>query len=297
MQRRLPPLNALRAFEAAARHGSFSLAAVELGVTHGAVSQQIRALERWFGFALFERAARRVNLTEAGGSYLAELSGAFDRVAAATERMALRRRRRDLRVNALPTFTLRWLLPRLGRFQRRHPGIELRLSTTPQPLDQVREPWDVAIRRGATGWGNAQPVAFLSEWAIPVASPALLRRRPIRLITDLARHAWLSPETRDDIWPEWLRAAGAPRLEPRRILRLEHFFYVLQAATDGLGVAIGPHALVAADLRARRLAAPLKAPRLPLVPYHVAARDPDAEASAAFLAWLVDEGARDTTPR
>ncbi len=148
MHRRLPPLNALKAFEAAARHGSFTRAADELRVTHGAVSRHVQMLEGWLGLPLFTRHNRRVVLTEAGVAYATEIGAALDRIALATARQVERGRPRLLHVNALATFTLRWLIPRLSGFQVANPAIEVRLTTSNVPLAQLAEPFDVAIRGG-----------------------------------------------------------------------------------------------------------------------------------------------------
>ncbi len=143
MHRRLPPLNAVKAFEAAARHGSFTRAADELRVTHGAVSRHVQMLEGWLGLPLFERHNRRVVLTEAGGAYATEIGAALDRIALATARQAKGGRPRLLHVNALATFTLRWLIPRLSGFQRANPSIEVRLTTSNVPLatSRTRSTW------------------------------------------------------------------------------------------------------------------------------------------------------------
>jgi LysR family glycine cleavage system transcriptional activator len=151
--RRLPPLNAIKAFEAAARHGSFTRAAVELCVTHGAVSRQIRALEEWLGVKLFVRTSRNAVVTEAGAALLNETGPALDRLAAAAERLRQRRFQQSLRVAALPTFAMRWLIPRLPAFQRDHPEIEVRLITASTAAEQFQMEADIVLsgRRGGPG--------------------------------------------------------------------------------------------------------------------------------------------------
>ncbi len=171
MHRRLPPLNALKAFEAAGRHGSFTLAAEELRVTHGAVSRHIQTLEAWLGILLFERHNRRVVLTEAGRGYLPEIGAALDRMALATARQMERSQSHVLHVNALATFTLRWLIPRLSAFQRANPLVEIRLTTSNVPLAQIIEPFDVAIRGGPETRPGFVGRQFLTERRIPVCSP------------------------------------------------------------------------------------------------------------------------------
>jgi LysR family glycine cleavage system transcriptional activator len=296
MARSLPPLNALQSFEAAARLGSISAGAEELHVTHGAISRQVRVLEDWVGVRLFERAGRRVRLTEAGRAYLDAVRPALDGIAEATRRLTDAGGDRALAVNALPTFTMRWLLPRLTRFQRRRPGVELRLVSSDQPLAGAGG-FDVAIRRGPGPWPGCVATPFLSEWEIPVCSPKLLAERPIKRPADLARHTLLHAETRPDAWRRWLAAAGVPRLAAER-QRFDHFYLALQAASDGLGVALGPLPILADDLAAGRLVAPLPGPLSPARGYvrvvpETRARDPVVR---AFCAWLDEEGAASPAP-
>jgi LysR family glycine cleavage system transcriptional activator len=288
MHRRLPPLNALRAFEAAARHASFSKAADELHVTHGAVSRHVQTLEAWLDQRLFERHNRRVVLTEAGAAYLDEVGAALDRIALATSRQLERSEHRLLRVNALATFTLRWLIPRLSAFQLAHPTTEVRLTTSNEPLLGLSDPYDVAIRGGPDQVSGHVAQLFLTECRVPVCNPALLSRLPLRHPKDLAQHTLLHAATLTQVWPQWLLAAGVPELEPRSSVTLEHFYLTLQAALDGLGVAMGPERLVADDVAAGRLTKPFKGPLLPARSYctyvpETRVKDP---AVLAFCDWL-----------
>ena len=289
MLRRLPPLNALKAFEAAGRHASFTRAAEELRVTHGAVSRHVQALEAWLGQPLFERHNRRVVLTEAGASYLAEIGAALDRIALATTRQLERGRPRLLRVNALATFTLRWLIPRLSGFQRAHPSVEVRLTTSNVPLANLAEPFDVAIRGGPDLRPDHIGRPFLTERRIPVCSPDLLRRLPLTEAGALRHHTLLHAGTLPHVWPQWLEAAGVPGLEPQASVTLEHFYLTLQAALDGLGVAMGPDRLIADDVAAGRLTCPFAGPALPARSYftYVPEARADDPAVRAFCAWLV----------
>ena len=288
MHRRLPPLNAVKAFEAAGRHESFTRAAAELRVTHGAVSRHVQALEAWLGAPLFERHNRRVVLTEAGRGYLAEIGAALDRVALASARQIERGRARVLRVNALATFTLRWLIPRLSAFQRANPAIEVRLTTSNVPLAHLVEPFDVAIRGGPDAYPGLVASGFLPERRIPVCSSALLQRLPLQAPADLARHTLLHAATLPEVWPHWLQAAGVPNLRPQRSVTLEHFYLTLQAALDGLGVAMGPERLIADDVAAGRLTLPFAGPALPARSYHTYVPEARADDPAvrAFCDWL-----------
>ena len=295
--RPLPPLNAVRAFEAAARHGSFKDAAAELGVTHGAISRQIRLLEDWLGPPpLFRRLNRRVVLTPPGVALLAECGPALDRMAAAVR---LHKGRsgsapaRVLRVNALATFSLRWLLPRLTLFRDGHPDIEVRLSTSNDPLDALAEPFDVVIRGGPDTFHGFVSRPLLSERRLPVCSPALLRRLPLDELADLERHTLLHVTSMPRLWRDWFRAAGVSEATEADSLTLDHFYLAIQAAIDGLGVAMGPTALVADDLAAGRLVTPFPAISLPARGYfaylpRTSVIDP---ASAVFCDWLENVGA------
>jgi LysR family glycine cleavage system transcriptional activator len=246
-RRALPPLNALRAFEAAARLGSFKDAAAELSVTHGAISRHIRLLEDWLGPpALFRRLNRRVVLTPTGVALRDEAGPALDRLSAAAERHQARGGHPPpavLRVNALATFTLRWLLPRLAQFRELHPEIEVRLSTSNEPLESLSEPYDVIIRGGPDTFYGFTCHPFLTERRLPVCSPALLARLPLDEPADLRSHTLIHASTLPRVWPDWLTAAGAPDLTGSASLTLDHFYLTLQAALDGLGVAMGPTAL------------------------------------------------------
>ncbi|MCE9650174.1 MAG: transcriptional regulator GcvA [Parvibaculum sp.] len=296
-RRPLPPLGGLRAFEAAARLGSVTAAADELCVTHGAVSRHVRAIEDWAGVALFERIGKRLKLTEAGRAYRDALSVAFDGIAAASARLKeTSRRTRLLTVNALPTLAMRWLLPRLASFQAREHGVELRLITSDERIDRLPQgSFHVAIRRELAVWPKGFAGApFLAEREIPVCAPKLAKALKIKTAADLARATLLHADTRPGAWTRWLEAAGAASVEKNAgRQRFDHFYLALQAASDGLGIALGPLPLIADDLASGRLVAPLKGPALPSRAYcwvapEATTRDP---AVVAFCKWLEAEGA------
>jgi LysR family glycine cleavage system transcriptional activator len=293
MKRILPPLNALRAFEAAGRLGSFKEAAAELHVTHGAVSQQVRLLEEWLGAPLFERHNRRVELTPAAKAYLDEVGPVFEQLAQATARYGVTGRvPRTLTVNAVATFTLRWLVPRLARFHDAHPGIDVSVETSNEPLESLKETYDVVIRGGPDAFYGFTMRPFLSEERIPVCSPALLERIPLRTLDDLHRHTLLHTSSLPRVWPDWLAKVEMPALVPAANLTFDHFYLALQAAVDGIGIAMGPTALIADDLAAGRLVMPFDHPRLPSRSYCTYV--PDAKATdelvVTICAWLEREG-------
>ncbi len=258
MARRLPPLTALRAFEAAARHLSFSRAADELNVTHAAVSHQIKALEAHLGVPLFRRLTRAVRLTDAGRAYLPVLREAFDAIAEATGRIAVGEDDGRLTVSATPAFAARWLVPRLGRFYAAHPKIDVRLDPSMALTDFLRDDVDIAIRYGRGDWPGLRIERLLSLDMFPVCSPALLDGpEPLRAPADLARHTLLHDDLRED-WPRWLVAAGVTGIDLTRGPTFNETSLIMQAAAAGLGVAIAVSALVAADLAEGRLVRPFE---------------------------------------
>jgi LysR family glycine cleavage system transcriptional activator len=290
----LPPLNALRAFEAAARHLSFTKAADELLVTHGAVSRAVSGLEDWLGCPLFRRFNRRIELTSEGSRYLGDIAAALDRIATASERVKETGARRVLRVNSIATFTIRWLIPRLSQFQQRHPAIEVRLTTSSEPPNHVGDAADLIIRGGPDTIMGFDCGRFLDERRLPVLAPGLKARLPLDRPEDLARHTLLHTASLPELWADWLVLAGVGDIVPAQELTLEHFYLTIQAAIDGLGVAMGPTALVADEIAAGRLVAPFPALALPARSYcwylpTAMAADP---AALAFRDWLVEAGAR-----
>jgi len=282
-------LNALRAFEAAARNLSFTVAGNELGVTHGAVSRQIQSLEHWLGAKLFRRFNRRLELTEAGQHYLEETSPLLDRLAQVSLRLREERGVRVLRVNALATFAIRWLIPRLSSFQRQHPYFEVRLSTSNERLDRLLEPYDIAIRGGPDRYRDHMSGSFLEESRLPVCSPELLRREPLSSPAALASHTLIHSDTLPGAWKDWLEMAGLPALKPAKTLTFEHFYLSLEAALGGLGVALGPSSLVGADLAEGRLAAPFPGLALLARPYYwyCSIETASDDAVIAFREWLM----------
>jgi LysR family transcriptional regulator, glycine cleavage system transcriptional activator len=299
--RRLPPLNALRVFEVAARAGSYAEAGAELGLTHGAVSRQIAALEHWLGQRLFVRTGRRMTATPAARAFAAEVSLSFDRVITAAEACGRLDARRILRVSAPTTFAMRWLIPRLERFHAERPEVEVAVTTTMTLHDELRGGFDVAIRRGSAeqdAWPQHRAVAFLDEADTLIMSPALFERRPLRRLDDIAGHVLLSSETRPGDWTDWLDRAGLlPAAEQRRRV-YDHFFVTLQAILDGLGIGIGPLPVLQGDLAAGRLVAPFPAITVPRKSY-VALVPFDADKTPTltrFIEWLIAEGSASSTP-
>ncbi|MDL2407741.1 LysR family transcriptional regulator [Rhizobium calliandrae] len=252
MARRIPSLNALRAFEAAGRHGRMTLAADELNVTHSAVSRQIQHLEDVLGVPLFEGPKNKLRLTEAGSTLLSGLSSAFDQIDMSVRSVA-DTKDGSLDVSCPGTFTMRWLIPRLYRFQAQYPNIEVRLAASSRPVDFTRDGFDVAIRVGAAPWPKgAEVIALFPEQTGPVISPSLERT----VAENFAGVPQLHTRTRLRAWGDWLSRSGAP-IEAGTRVEYEHFYFMLEAASAGLGVCVAPWPYVTDDIRFGRLAAPL----------------------------------------
>jgi LysR family glycine cleavage system transcriptional activator len=254
--RRLPPLNALKAFEAAARSQNFTRAAEELRVTQGAISQQVKALEDTLGLKLFTRERQRLALTEAGREYLGVVRDALDRIALGTDRLVQRQRGGVLTISTSPDFAAKWLVHRLGRFAESHPAIDLRVSASGHHVDFAREDVDVAIRHGDGSWPGLDAVRLCAERLFPVCSPQLLAgRKRITRATDLLKLPLLRL-AESDAWARWFAAAGLADATLRGPT-LDRASMVIDAAIDGQGVALARTALAAWDLINGRLVRPV----------------------------------------
>jgi len=289
-RRRLPPLGAVRAFEAAGRRLSFTKAAEELHVTQAAVSHQIRQLEAWLGLPLFRRGNRSVELTEPGRDYLAAASLALDLLAQATGRLVEREAGGQLAVSVLPSFAARWLVPRLGDFRERHPEIDVRIAASSDLVDFARDDVDLAIRYGSGGWPGLRAVRFLEEEIFPVCSPRLLQgARPLRVPADLAQHVLLHDDSEED-WRRWLVAAGVAGVDATRGPVIDDSSMVLQAAVDGQGVALTRSALAALDLAAGRLVRPFDVSLRSRFAYWLVAPERAFERPKvkAFVDWVLE---------
>src|SRR5882724_9234768 len=289
---RLPSLNGLRAFEAAARHLSFTAAAAELNVTQTAISHQIRRLEEELGIALFVRQNRSLALTAEARDYLPGIRAAFNDLRLATDRLTRKDNDRVLTVSTLASLAAKWLLPRLSTFQQAHPGIDVRITTSTGLVDFQRDGVDAAIRYGRGQWPGLRADWLMADELFPVCSPALLTgNRPLRSPEDLADHVLLhtSGGTSDDR-RLWLTAAGMPaQISKHPGLTFDLSFMTVQAAIDGIGVAIGRTSYVEADIAKGRLVVPFKV-TLPadagfyLVSPEARAEPPKLE---AFRQWLL----------
>ncbi|ESZ23389.1 transcriptional regulator GcvA [Mesorhizobium sp. L2C084A000] len=295
MPRRLPPLTALPAFEAAARHLSFSKAAAELNVTHGAVSRAIRNIEDRLGIQLFDRGTRSVRLTPVGAAYASEVRTALDQIAAATIAATPDRTTGILNVSTSDGFAGRWLVPRLHRFHRANADIDVRLSTSGVLSDFVSDSIDIAIRYGKGGYAGVTAEFLADEEVFPVCSPELLQgEHPLRLPADLRHHKLIHDAFRID-WATWLQHAGVADVDPKRGVRFDSATFAVEAAVHGEGVLLGRSALVSADLAAGRLVRPFDRALKSASRYYVVYRDGALRQKKirAFRDWLFAEMAAD----
>ncbi len=293
--RRLPPLNALRAFEAAGRHLSFTKAAAELHVTQAAISHQVKALELALECQLFRRFNRRLMLTDPGQAYLPTLTDAFDKIDTASRRLCAEEAAGPLKVSVANSFAAKWLLPRLPRFRARNPEIDVQVSASDSLADFSHDDVDLAIRYGLGRYPGLHVEHLMSDSVYPVCSPKLLDgRHPWRSPSTLRHHTLLHDEmgpTEGPDWRAWLVAAGLSGVNPERGPRYSHSSLVIQAAIDGQGVALGRSSLVALDLEAGRLVRPF-GPELPssYASYIVfPAADAERPKTKAFREWLLEE--------
>ncbi len=255
MSRRLPPLNAVRAFEAAARHRSFTKAALELHVTQGAVSHQVKLLEQWLEMPLFERFGHSLTLTAQGRSYLPALSEALDAVAGATENLGTGELAGPLRATVLPSFASKWLIPRLGTFKALYPEIDLHISASADLHNFSSNAFDVGIRSGLGRWTGLRADLIAREALAPMLSPVLAAKHGVHQPCDLVGLTLLHDQPRD-AWKRWLETAGAMDVDVRQGSSFDDAALVLQAAIDGHGVAMGRVFLAARDVASGRLVQP-----------------------------------------
>jgi len=292
MSRHLPPLNALRAFEAAARCGTFTRAAQELCVTQGAVSRHVSGLEAWLGVKLFERGRHGIELTHPGHAYFGTARAALDQLDYGTRQVQAAPAKNRLRIKLPPTFAIRWLVPRLARFHALHPLIDVQITTSHQRADFRREDVDVSIHSEPVPPEGTDHRRLFGETLVPVCSPALLATGPpLRRPGDLKRHVLLCSMNRPNDWPAWLAAAKAMHIDGNSGLKFENAALAYQAAMDKLGVMVAIEAFVSDDLSAGRLVAPL-APRVPTPgAYYLAHRpgDPALARVRAFETWILEE--------
>jgi len=295
--RRLPPLNALRAFEAAARHTSFQAAAAELNVTPAAVSHQIKALEEHLGVPLFKRLNREVRLTDAGRACLPGLRDGFDRIAEAVESIRPGRGGGILTVSAAPSIAGKWLLPRIDGFRTRHPEIDVRIDAAIQTVDFSRADVDVALRYGAGRYPGLYTELLMRTEVFPVCAPELTRGKTgLKSPADLRHHTLIhedeiNPDPSCPTWAMWLRAAGVQDVDASRGIRLTQATLVMDAVLAGRGVALAKSVAAADDLASGRVVRPFGEGVLVDFAYYFVCPPASLEIAKvkAFKRWIFEE--------
>ncbi|MBR9906463.1 MAG: transcriptional regulator GcvA [Gammaproteobacteria bacterium] len=289
MMRKLPPLNALKAFEAAARHLSFTRAADELYVTQAAVSHQVKGLEEFLGVQLFLRRNRSLVLTQEGQTYYLELKEIFDHIVQATERVKFASQRGSLTISLPPSFAILWFVPRLSRFREAYPDIDVRIRAVDEVDGSLTDDVDVAIYYGAGKWPGLRAYKLHNEYLIPVCSPLLLSgTKPLREPRDLLNHTLLHDETRN-AWKDWFKLVGIDKDKGDNGPIFSHSNLALKAAVHGQGIALANNVLVKPEIDAGHLIQifPEALPRQKS--FYLVCRDSQSEVGkiATFRNWLL----------
>ena len=290
MARRLPPLNAVKAFEAAARHLSFTRAAEELFVTQAAVSHQIKALEDFLGLKLFRRKNRSLLLTEEGQGYFLDIKDIFSSLGEATDRLLARSAIGSLTVSMTPSFAIQWLVPRLSKFSEKNPDIDVRIKAVDTEDGTLTDDVDVAIFYGQGNWPGLRADKLRNEVLIPVCSPLLLTgSKPLSKPSDLKFHTLLHDSSRQN-WQAWFKHCGITDINVNQGPIFSHSSLVLQAASHGQGVALGYSVLARPDIEAGRLVCPFSEVLVSKDAYYLVCPQNHSELGkvAAFREWMVD---------
>ena len=313
---RLPPLSSLRAFEMAARHMSLTQAASELNVTQSAISRQIKNLEEFLGVELFKRLPRSLELTDDGARYATKLHDAFELLHEATESIVNQKRLTTLNINVLPTFAMKWLIPRLLHFTAANQNIEVRMITSIRPVDFRLTTDDVAIRVApfsthprrekspidlimTQDWTDVRSVPFLPDRLIAVCSPELLQKGPpVTEPADLKNYTLLHVATREKAWRYFLESSGLDPSNFTNYLSYGHFFMTIQAAIEGSGVALVPRIFIENELKSGLLIALFGEADLISGAYYFLARDSmwDTPKITRFREWLIQEAGGEMEP-
>jgi len=289
MSRRLPPLNSLRVFEAAARHSSFTRASEELYVTQAAVSHQIKALEEYLGIKLFRRQNRALFLTEEGQSYFLDIKDTFTSLIDATERLLARGAKGSLTVSLQPSFAIQWLVPRLSLFSELYPDIDVRIKAVDMDDGSLTDDVDVAIYYGRGKWKDLHAQKLHTEYLVPVCSPLLLNGvKPLRTPDDLKLHTLLHDTSRRD-WTAWFKQGNIIGVNVNQGPIFSHTSMVLQAAIHGQGVALGHSVLAQPEIDAGRLVRPFTDVLVSKNAYYVVCREEQDELGkiVAFRDWML----------
>ncbi|MGO1296811.1 MAG: transcriptional regulator GcvA [Vibrio sp.] len=295
MARRLPPLNSLKVFEAAARHLSFTRAADELFVTQAAVSHQIKALEEFLGLKLFRRRNRSLLLTEEGQGYFADIKDIFISIGEATDKLLERTEKGALTISLPPSFAIQWLVPRLADFNREEPDIDVRIKAVDLEEGSLTDDVDVAIYYGRGNWPELRCDLLYQEFLIPLCSPSvLLGDKPLNQLHDLSQHVLLHDTSRQH-WQQFAKQNGIEGVNVNHGPIFSHTTMVLQAAIHGQGIALGNNVLAQPEMEAGRLVAPFDAVVMTPNAFYVVCDEKQADMGriATFRDWMIRTARRE----
>lgn len=295
MASKLPPLNALRAFEASARQLSFTRAAEELFVTQAAVSHQIKALEEFIGIKLFVRKNRALLLTEEGQSYYLDIKDIFNNIREATEKLFARNEKGAITVCMQASFAIQWLVPRLSAFSNLHPDIDVRIKAVEQSDGLLTEDVDIAIYYGRGNWSDVSIDKLHQEYLIPVCSPLIFsKNKPLKKIEDLVNHTLLHDTSRKD-WKRWFKKVGVKGANVNNGPIFSHSVMVVQAAVHGQGVALAHSAFAKPDIDSGRLVCPFNDVLVSKNSHYIVCREHQRDLGriSAFRDWVLDTVAQE----
>ncbi|WP_261815789.1 transcriptional regulator GcvA [Vibrio gallicus] len=298
MSRRLPPLNSLKVFEAAARHLSFTRAAEELFVTQAAVSHQVKALEEFLALKLFRRRNRSLLLTEEGQSYFLDIKDIFSSLSEATDKVLERSEKGSLTISLQPSFAIQWLVPRLADFNAQEPDIDVRIKAVDMDDGSLADDVDVAIYYGRGNWAGVRADKLYQEYLIPLCSPSLLSgTKPLESLKDLSRHTLLHDTSRKD-WKQFVRQHAVEGVNVNHGPIFSHSTMVLQAAAHGQGIALGNNVLAQPEIEAGRLISPFEEVLVSKNAFYVVSDAKQAEMGriATFRDWMLNIAAKDGAP-
>ena len=290
--RRLPPLNALKMFEASARNLSFSGASEELFVTPSAVSHQVKTLENFLGVELFHRSNRKVTLTPQGEQYLTSVKHAFDEIEMATQRLSVTQGASVVQISVAPNFLIRWLMPRMSRFRALFPDVELQINASMGLLDFNRTSTDMAVYYGNGEWDDIEVEFLRKVMLVPVCGPGLLQTGPpLEKPSDLANHTLIYVSKRTWEWDNWLKKAGVEFITPKGSMQLSSSQLTTAAAQENLGVALADQTLISREIESGKLVVPFDIPLDTKKAFYLVYRKhrPLTKGMEAFRNWLMDE--------
>lgn len=291
IQRRLlPSMSTLAAFDAAARSGSFTAAAQELNVTQGAISRQIRLLEKQLGILLFTRDKQRVYLTEQGKRYAENIRSALHSIGYATLKAIDNHHSVTINLAILPTWGSRWLMPRLPHFFQQHPNITINFATTASPVDLTRHGWDAAVHYGLAEWPGAKCYHLMDDEVVAVCTPHHLATTQIHTAADLINMPLLHLVSRPDAWQNWFETFNITSIDAKLNMHFEHLGALIAAAVAGLGIALVPKMLIKKELQSGQLVVALPIEIYSKQSYYfVTPRDRSSHAVSLFQAWLMEQ--------